>query len=90
MAQPEIQQRIHQAIVAVEPRLEGKTFSEDTTLADLGLDSLKLIEVGVRLEDAFGDQMRFDEWLEGERAKPQGSAFKVGSLITFIQKGSAP
>ena len=81
-------QRIRESVIEVEPRLEQASFTEDTTLADLGLDSLKIIEVGVRLEDAFGSGVRFDDWLDEERAKPKTDAFTVGSLISFIERGT--
>jgi acyl carrier protein len=81
----EIHEIVRRSIVEVDPRLEGTPFNPETTLAQLKLDSLKLIEVGVRLEDAFGD-IRFDNWLETERAQPEAEAFKVGSLVSFIEK----
>jgi acyl carrier protein len=85
----EINAVVRKSIVDVDPRLEGISFHPETTLAELRLDSLKLIEVGVRLEDAFGDNIHFDEWLESERAKPEAEAFRVGSLVSFIERSRA-
>jgi acyl carrier protein len=89
MSRLEIRTLIHQCLSEVEPQLKNLDLTEETALPELGLDSLKLIEVGVRLEDAFGDSVRFDNWLEQERTKQGASAFKLGSLISFIEERRA-
>ena len=86
MSRLEIREIIHRCVSEVEPQLKNLEFTDDTTLPELGLDSLKLIETGVRLEDAFGDSVPFDEWLEQERQKQGSSAFKLASLISFIEE----
>ena len=86
MNHTEIHELVRKSILEVDPRLEGTPVDLETTLAELKLDSLKLIEVGVRLEDAFGSDVRFDNWLETERTQPEAEAFKVGSLVSFIER----
>jgi acyl carrier protein len=89
MSRLEIRALIHRCLSEVAPQLKNLDLTEETALPELGLDSLKLIEVGVRLEDAFGDSVRFDNWLEQERTKQGNSAFKLASLISFIEERRA-
>jgi acyl carrier protein len=89
MNRVEIEGTIRRSIVEVEPRLKDVALVGETTLAALGLDSLKVIEVGVRLEDAFGGGVRFDDWLEDERTKPAGNAFSIASLVQFVDLRSS-
>lgn len=81
-----IRERIVDTLRAVEPNLANARLTETTTLADLKLDSLRLIELGVLLEDNFGKGVRFDEWLEQERARGGDAAYSLESLIGFISK----
>jgi acyl carrier protein len=83
-----IQEKIVVAVRAVEPSLAEVSMPETVSFTDLNLDSLRLIELGVLLEDAFGESVRFDDWLELERAKKSG-AYSLGSLIDFISKTGA-
>lgn len=73
----------------VEPSLTDVPMTEATSLADLNMDSLRLIELGVLLEEAFGKSVRFDDWIELERARST-DAYTLGSLITFISKAATP
>jgi acyl carrier protein len=80
-----IREKIVTTLCQIEPGLADVRMTEATSLADLNMDSLRLIELGVLLEDDFGKGVRFDEWLEGERARGPG-AYSLDSLITFIAK----
>jgi acyl carrier protein len=84
----DIQKKVIENLHAVEPSLAETHISEATRLADLRMDSLRLVELGVLLEDAFGDSVRFDDWLERER---QGGdeAYSLESLIDFIAEALA-
>jgi acyl carrier protein len=83
-----IQEKIVAVIRTVEPSLAEVPMPETVSFSALNLDSLRLIELGVLLEDAFGESVRFDDWLELERAKGS-EAYSLGSLITFISKTGA-
>lgn len=84
-----IREKIVSAIEGVEPELAQVQITEATSLADLKLDSLRLIELGVLLEDSFGAEMRFDDWIEQERARSD-DAFSMESLISFIAGSARP
>jgi acyl carrier protein len=83
-----IREKTIDTIRAVEPDLAEALITDATSLADLKMNSLRLIELGVLLEDAFGKGVRFDEWLEQERAR-SGTAYTLESLITFISKAAS-
>jgi acyl carrier protein len=80
-----IREKVAATMCVVEPSLVGVPMTEATSLADLNMDSLRLIELGVLLEEAFGKSVRFDDWIELERARST-NAYTLGSLITFISK----
>jgi acyl carrier protein len=80
-----IREKIVDTIRTVEPSLAGVRITEATNFADLNMDSLRLIELGVLLEDNFGKGVRFDEWLEQERARG-AAAYSLDSLVTFVSK----
>lgn len=88
MNRQDIKNKLQESMVAVNPKLAGVPLDDATSLADLGLNSLKLIELGVRLEDSFGNEIGFDNWIEQERGK-SGVAFQVGSLVSFLAERSA-
>ncbi|MCX4243004.1 acyl carrier protein [Paraliomyxa miuraensis] len=83
MDQREVEKKIAEILIAVEPKLEGQEIGPESTLSGLGLDSLKLVEIGVRVEDAFGEEIVFDDWLEEEQEKAE-AGFSVGSLTKLI------
>jgi len=78
-----IREKIVDTIRTVEPSLADVRITEASNFADLKMDSLRLIELGVLLEDNFGKSVRFDDWLEQERARG-AAAYWMDSLITFI------
>ena len=75
-------------LVTMEPRLREQPLEDHVTMPDLALDSLKLVELGCRIEDSFGARIDFDSWVDHERAKAQG-AFSLGSLVAFVEKATA-
>ncbi|HBK56898.1 MAG TPA: hypothetical protein DDZ76_11550 [Xanthomonadales bacterium] len=81
----EIREKILKTLITVQPNLADATIEEHTSLSDLRVDSLHLIEVGVLLEDTFGSAVRFDEWLERERAKTD-NAYALSSLVDYVSE----
>ncbi|NJM90745.1 MAG: acyl carrier protein [Myxococcales bacterium] len=76
---------ILEALVAVKPDLANIKMTDTSTMSDLGLDSVRLVEVGVHLEHALGGDVSLDAWLDQERMRPS-AAFSIGSLVTFINE----
>lgn len=86
--QKAIREKIIDTIRAVEPTLGNVPISDTASLVDLNMDSLRLVELGVLLEENFGREVRFDEWLEQERARG-ADAYLLKSLITFISEAAS-
>jgi acyl carrier protein len=82
-----IREKIIDAVRRVEPKLASVRITEATSLQDLNMDSLRLIELGVMVEDNFGQGVRFDEWIEQERARSD-NAYSLASLISFVSKAT--
>ena len=54
----------------------------------MGLDSIRMVEMGVRLEEMFGDKVVLDDWIDQEAGRA-GEGYTVGSLIAFIERSLA-
>jgi len=87
MKQSDIVQKVAEVITSVEPQISLSSIKIESTIADLGITSLQLIEIGVLLEDEFGSNVGLDEWLEQERGK-ESNAFSIHSLVAFIEKAA--
>lgn len=82
-----IREKIIDSVRKVEPKLESVRISEGTSLSELNMDSLRLIELGVMVEDNFGQGVSFDEWIEQERARTD-NAYTLESLVNFVFKAT--
>ena len=87
MQKSEILNKICGVLLEITPTLKISDISEETSLVDFDIDSLKLIEFGLHLEKEFGERVVLDEWIEQETEK-ESDTFLVSSLITFIQKAT--
>ena len=87
MQKSEILNKICGVLLEINPTLKISEISEETSLVDFDIDSLKLIELGLHLEKEFGEQVVLDKWIEQETQK-ESDTFLVSSLITFIQKAA--
>ena len=67
-------------LLAEQFSLDEDEINEDTTLEDLGADSVDLVELSMTLEEEFG----IDEMGEEEIA----SIHNVGDLVEYIAKNS--
>lgn len=85
MQRSEIVNKICEVLLEINPTLTASQISEETSLVDFDIDSLKLIEFGLRFEKEFGEQVPLDEWIEQE-SRRESEAFSVSSLIAFIQQ----
>jgi len=68
----------------LDPRHASATITDATSLEDLNIDSLRLIELGVLVEEKFDGKVRFDPWLDQERAREGSGAFLLGSLVKHV------
>ena len=87
MQRADILNKIGEVLLEINPALTISQISEETSLVKFDIDSLKLIELGLRLEKEFGQQVALDEWIEQETQR-ESDAFSLSSLITFIQQAS--
>ena len=88
MERADILDRIRELVVTTCPGVTAADISESATLATLGLDSVRLVELGVRLEQTFGDRVIIDEWIDEEAGRADGG-YTIASLVSFIER-SAP
>jgi acyl carrier protein len=70
------------------PHLKEGEITEEATLASMGLDSVAIVELSVRLEEVFGSEVVLDDWINQEAAREQQS-YSVASLVTFIERSLA-
>ena len=67
------------AIVAEQAMLEPGDLSDDSTLEDLGIDSLGLVESIFAIEEAFDIQVPFNA------NEPEASDFDISSLRAIVE-----
>ncbi len=65
------------AIIAAKISIEPLTIKEESTLADLGADSLDLMEIIMKIEEQFGVE------IDDEKAE---SLKNVKSVIDYVQE----
>ena len=84
----EIVGHVQELVAIVRPDLQSSEIQEASSLGTLGLDSVNLVELGVRLEQIFGNTVVLDNWIDQEAARG-ADGYTVGSLVDFIQKSLA-
>lgn len=82
-------EKVRQAIVEASPDLEPDDITETASFHTLGLDSLKVIELGVRVEQIFGERVALDDWMDEESDKGL-DGFTMSSFLDFIERNGAP
>jgi acyl carrier protein len=85
MKRSEIFTAVHAAIRETSPDLADGDITESSSFQTLGLDSLKLVELGVRVEDVFGEEVVLDDWVEQESQKGV-EGFTMSSFLDFIER----
>ena len=88
MDRAEILARIRDLAIATSPDLKASDVTETATFGTMGLDSIRMVELGVRLEETFGSDVVLDDWIDQEVAS-EGESYTVGSLVAFIEKSLA-
>lgn len=66
----------------VSPSVSGE-LNPDHTLAEIGLDSIQVVQFGMLLEKHFGNDVIIDEWIDIEHGKGR-SGFKLSSLVDYV------
>lgn len=80
--QPGLFPDVHEALVALVPRkLRSRITPDASILADLGLDSLKVVELTMLLEKQLGRPVFLPEWIA---SVDDPSDLTVGSLARFL------
>ncbi len=80
----EICNKIYNVLREVNPKLEQSKISEEASFFDYDIDSLKLIELGLRIESEFGQELNLDDWVDQE-SQNENNSFSIASFITFVQ-----
>ena len=80
----EICNKIYSVLREVNPKLEQSNISEEASFFDYDIDSLKLIELGLRVESEFGQELNLDDWVDQESQK-ENNTFSISSFVEFIQ-----
>ncbi|MCP4269564.1 MAG: acyl carrier protein [Candidatus Brocadiaceae bacterium] len=84
MDKSEICNKIYGVLREVNPKLEQSNISEEASFFDYDIDSLKLIELGLRIESEFGQELNLDDWVDTESQK-ENNAFSISSFVEFIK-----
>ncbi len=84
MDKSEICNKIYNVLREVNPKLEQSKISEEASFFDYDIDSLKLIELGLRIESEFEQELNLDDWVDRESQK-ENNAFSISSFVKFIQ-----
>lgn len=84
MQRSEIFTAVKTAILETSSTLSGSDVTETSSFQTLGFDSLKLVELGVRVENLFGEGVVLDDWVEQESQKG-AQGFTMGSFLDFIE-----
>lgn len=71
------------AIIAEQAVLEPSDISEDQTLADLGIDSMGLVEAIFSIEETFNIQVPFNA---NEPEKSEFDISSVGAVIRAVER----
>jgi acyl carrier protein len=88
MDRGEILDGVRKLAIETNPDLKAADITEIATFGTMGLDSVRMVELSVRVEEMFGSQVALDDWIDQEAAGGDGN-FTVGSLVTFIDSSLA-
>ena len=85
MQRSEIFAAVRTAIRETSSDLAEADITENSSFQTLGFDSLKLVELGVRVENLFGEGVVLDDWVEQESQKG-AQGFTMSSFLDFIER----
>jgi acyl carrier protein len=84
----QILDQVRELAITTSPELKASDITEAATFGTLGLDSVRMVELGVRLEEMFGPKVVLDDWIDQEAAR-DGESYTVKSLVAFIESSLA-
>lgn len=87
MQRSEIFAAVRAAILETSSDLSEAEITEDSSFQTLGLDSLKLVELGVRVESLFGQDVVLDDWVDQE-SQNGSDGFTMSSFLDFIERST--
>lgn len=88
MDRARILEQVRELAIATSPELKASEITESASFGTMGLDSIRMVELGVRLEELFGPAVVLDDWIDQEAAR-DGDSYTVQSLVTFIESSLA-
>jgi acyl carrier protein len=88
MDRARILQMVSELAIATSPELKASDITETATFGTMGIDSVRMVELGVRLEQLFGPKVVLDDWIDQESAR-EGEGYTVQSLVSFIESSLA-
>jgi acyl carrier protein len=88
MDRNEMLEKVRGAILRTSPDLDPGEITETASFQTLGLDSLKLVEMGVWVEQIFGEKISLDDWVDQESLKGT-DGFTMSSFLDFIDRSLA-
>ena len=68
--------QVRELAVATSPELKAADITETANFGTMGLDSVRMVELGVRLEQLFGPNVVLDDWIDQENAR-DGDGYTV-------------
>jgi len=80
--------QVRELAIATSPELKASDITETASFGTMGLDSVRMVELGVRLEQLFGPKIVLDDWIDQEAAR-DGESYTVASLVAFIESSLA-
>jgi acyl carrier protein len=88
MERNEMFEKVRGAILHTSPDLDPDEVTETSSFQTLGLDSLKFVELGVWVEQIFGEKILLDDWVDQESLKGS-EGFTMSSFLDFIDRSLA-
>jgi acyl carrier protein len=88
MERNEIYRHVKETVVATGADIDPAAIRAESTVGALGLDSISLVELGVRLEQQFGSKLVLDDWVDEQTSK-DGGDWTLQSLVNFIERSIA-
>ncbi len=88
MERNEMFEKVRGAILRTSPDLDPAEVTETSSFQTLGLDSLKFVELGVWVEQIFGEKILLDDWVDQEALKGT-EGFTMASFLDFIDRSLA-
>lgn len=81
-------EQVRDTILQTNPDLDPSEIDAACSFQTLGLDSLRVVELGVRVEQVFGDRVVLDDWVDEESLRG-ADGYTMRSLLDFVERSLA-